>query len=158
MNYDPRSWKVHARLFPHVRRSRPADRQRQRDRPDPARYYDPAFARDEWDKVFTKTWLLAGPASDVREPGDWMKFDIGVESFIIVRADDGTLKAHYNVCPHRGSRLVADDRGLAIQLHLPVPQLALRSGRQQRRGHRSLRRSAPKCCATILDLTSVRSR
>jgi len=61
--------------------------------------------------VFTKAWLLAGPSADVREAGDWMKFDTGAESFIVVRADDGTLKAHYNVCPHRGSRLVSGDVG-----------------------------------------------
>src|SRR3546814_13005772 len=51
------------------------------------------------------------PASDVREPGDWMKFDIGPESFIVVRGDNGGLHAHYNVCPHRGSQLVRDDMG-----------------------------------------------
>jgi phenylpropionate dioxygenase-like ring-hydroxylating dioxygenase large terminal subunit len=108
MNYDPRSWKVHAGST-HAFDQPAAAIDNGAERPDPARYYDPAVARAEWEKVFTKTWLLAGPVSDVREPGDWMKFDIGVESFIVVRADDGSLKAHYNVCPHRGSRLVTGD-------------------------------------------------
>src|SRR3546814_8667124 len=40
-----------------------------------------------------------------------MKFDIGPESFIVVRGDNGGLHAHYNVCPHRGSQLVRDDMG-----------------------------------------------
>src|SRR3546814_19251129 len=44
-------------------------------------------------------------------PGDWMKFDIGPESFIVVRGDNGGLHAHYNVCPHRGRQLVRDDMG-----------------------------------------------
>lgn len=110
MNYDPRSWAVHKDSkhpfdtpAPYVDNGSA--------RPDPARYSDPAFAEAEWEKVFTQTWLLAGPSSDVRESGDWMRFDIGVESFIIVRKDDGALAAHYNVCPHRGSRLVMDDVG-----------------------------------------------
>src|SRR3546814_2601072 len=68
-------------------------------RPDPVRYTSKEFFDREWEKVFTKTWLLAGPASDVREPGDWMKFDIGPESFIVVRGDNGGLHAHYNLCP-----------------------------------------------------------
>ena len=110
MNYDPRSWAVHKGSVhpfdapaPYVDNGTAV--------PDPARYTDPGFAAKEWDRVFTKCWLLAGPVSDVREPGDWMRFDIGVESFIIVRGDDGALAAHYNVCPHRGSRLVMDDVG-----------------------------------------------
>ena len=118
MNYDPRSWKVHAGSThsfdtpaPHIDNGA--------DRPEPSRYFDPAFARAEWDKVFTRAWLLAGPASDVREDGDWMKFDIGVESFIIVRDDDGSLKAHYNVCPHRGSRLVTGDIGSQASFTCP---------------------------------------
>jgi phenylpropionate dioxygenase-like ring-hydroxylating dioxygenase large terminal subunit len=110
MNYDTRAWKVH-----HGSTHRFDDPAPPIDngsaRPDPSRYYDPAFAKAEWDGVFTKAWLLAGPSADVREAGDWMKFDIGAESFIVVRGEDGGLKAHYNVCPHRGSRLVMGDVG-----------------------------------------------
>lgn len=80
-------------------------------RPDPRRYHDRAFMREEWEKVFAKSWLLAGPASDIPEPGDFFTFDVGPESFIVVRGDDGAIHAHYNVCPHRGSRLVTSDFG-----------------------------------------------
>jgi len=110
MNYDPRSWKVHHGSTHRFDEPAPAI-DNGSARPDPARYHDPEFAKAEWDRVFTKAWLLAGPSADVREAGDWMKFDTGAESFIVVRADDGTLKAHYNVCPHRGSRLVSGDVG-----------------------------------------------
>jgi phenylpropionate dioxygenase-like ring-hydroxylating dioxygenase large terminal subunit len=81
------------------------------DRPSADRYHDRDFAAKEWEKVFAKSWLLACPVSDVRESGDFAKFDIGSESFIIVRDDDGDVHAHYNVCPHRGSRLVTSDTG-----------------------------------------------
>ncbi|MFN4223058.1 MAG: aromatic ring-hydroxylating dioxygenase subunit alpha, partial [Novosphingobium meiothermophilum] len=56
-------------------------------RPGPERYTDPAFAREEWEKVFARSWLLAGPLSDIPETGDFMKFDIGPESFIVVRGE-----------------------------------------------------------------------
>jgi phenylpropionate dioxygenase-like ring-hydroxylating dioxygenase large terminal subunit len=118
MNYDPRGWAVHKdsqhpfdQPAPYVDNGA--------DRPDPSRYVSRAFFDREWEKVFTKTWLLAGPSSDVREPGDWMKFDIGVESFIVVRKDDGGLAAHYNVCPHRGSRLVTTDVGSQASFTCP---------------------------------------
>lgn len=118
MNYDPRGWGVHKdskhsfdEAAPYIDNGT--------DRPDPARYIDPEFAKAEWEKVFTKTWLLAGPSSDAREPDDWFKFDIGVESFIIIRQEDGTLAAHYNVCPHRGSRLVLGDFGCQSTFSCP---------------------------------------
>ena len=88
-------------------------------RPSPDRYVSPAYAAEEWDKVFAKSWLLAGPLSDIPEPGDFMKFDIGPESFLVVRDEDGTVKAHYNVCPHRGSQLVTADLGSVGQFTCP---------------------------------------
>ncbi len=109
MNYDPRSWVINRSKHPFDRPAPHIDNGS--ERPHPSRYTSPAFAADEWEKVFTKTWLLAGSVSDVREPGDWLRFDIGIESFIVVRLDDGTLAAHYNVCPHRGSQLVSGDTG-----------------------------------------------
>ena len=80
-------------------------------RPDPARYHDPIVMRAEWDRMWTRTWLLAAVECDLKEVGDFVRFDIGNESFIIVRDADHSIKAHYNVCPHRGSRLVLSDFG-----------------------------------------------
>ena len=65
----------------------------------------------EWDRLWTRTWLIAGVASDIPEPGDYFTFDIGRESFVITRTDSGEIKALYNVCPHRGNRLVHNDFG-----------------------------------------------
>jgi len=88
-------------------------------RPSPLRYHDPAWAKAEWERVWTKTWLLAGPSCDAREPGDWFRFDLGRESFIIVRGEDGDLNAMYNVCPHRGSRIALSDFGVANSFTCP---------------------------------------
>ncbi|MFN3553251.1 MAG: aromatic ring-hydroxylating oxygenase subunit alpha [Novosphingobium meiothermophilum] len=88
-------------------------------RPGPERYTDPAFAREEWEKVFARSWLLAGPLSDIPETGDFMKFDIGPESFIVVRGEGDAVHAHYNVCPHRGSQLVFGDFGSLDQFTCP---------------------------------------
>ena len=89
------------------------------DRPDADRYHSRDFAKAEWEKIFARNWLLACPVSDVREPGDFAKFDIGSESFIVVRGEDGDVHAHYNVCPHRGSRLVLSDTGTIGQFTCP---------------------------------------
>ncbi|MBI1180768.1 MAG: Rieske 2Fe-2S domain-containing protein [Alphaproteobacteria bacterium] len=83
------------------------------DRIDPARYHDPGVARREWERLWTRVWLVAGRASDIPNRGDWFKFDIGKESVIVVRTgtEPGDIRAFYNVCHHRGNRLVMADFG-----------------------------------------------
>ena len=62
--------------------------------------------------LWPRVWLIAGVVvSDVREPGDYFTFEIGRENFLITRTDAGDIKAFYNVCQHRGNRLVHNDFG-----------------------------------------------
>jgi phenylpropionate dioxygenase-like ring-hydroxylating dioxygenase large terminal subunit len=81
------------------------------DRIPKDRYVSPDFARLEWDRMWTRVWLLAGREADVAAPGDWFTFEIGPESIIVARSRDGSLHAHYNVCLHRGNRLCEPGRG-----------------------------------------------
>jgi len=76
------------------------------------RYISPEFMARERDAVWAKTWLVAGLAQDVAEPGDFFVFDIEPESILVSRSNDGQVRAFYNVCQHRGARLVNVDRGL----------------------------------------------
>ncbi|MFC3215883.1 aromatic ring-hydroxylating oxygenase subunit alpha [Novosphingobium panipatense] len=111
MKLDFDDWNIHVGA-PHPFNARAVPKiDNGTERPDPRRYHDPDFMREEWDKVFARSWLLAGPASDIPEAGDFFTFTIGPESFIVVRGEDGVIRAHYNVCPHRGSRLVTADFG-----------------------------------------------
>ena len=80
---------------------------------DKDRYLSPDIAAGELDRIFRRSWLYAVPAGDVREPGSWAVFDLGPESILIVRTEDGALAAHHNVCQHRGRRLMDDERGRA---------------------------------------------
>ena len=82
---------------------------------DPARYYDPGFMALEWERMWSRTWLIAGIETDIPETGDYSVFRPGRESIIIVRQEDGTVKALYNVCAHRGNQLVQNDRGSLVQ-------------------------------------------
>lgn len=118
MDYPYLLWDVHAGEE-HPFNARAPQIDNGTGRPSPLRYHDRDFAAAEWEKVFAKSWLLACPVSDVREPGDFAKFDIGPESFIVVRGDDGDVHAHYNVCPHRGARLLTSDTGSIGQFSCP---------------------------------------
>ena len=75
------------------------------------RYRSREFFELEWEHMWTKVWLLLGRESEIPEPGDWQKEDVGPESIIMVRQQDRSIKAFYNVCQHRGNRLVSDEKG-----------------------------------------------
>ena len=78
------------------------------------RYTSPEFARLEWERMWTRVWLLAGRESGrARSPGDYFTFEIGTESVLVIRQRDGSLAARYNVCMHRGNRLREPGRGHA---------------------------------------------
>jgi phenylpropionate dioxygenase-like ring-hydroxylating dioxygenase large terminal subunit len=79
------------------------------------RYTSRAFAQLEWERMWTRVWLLAGRASDAPKPGDYFTFEIGPESVLIIRQPDGSLAARYNVCMHRGNRLREPGRGHASE-------------------------------------------
>ena len=69
------------------------------------RYIDPAYLKLEDEHIWSKTWLLAGAACDVAEPGDFFVFENLRESILVTCADDGVVRAFYNVCQHRGNQL-----------------------------------------------------
>ena len=110
MDFAFRGWDIHTGAA-HPFNERAPHIDNGTSRPDPARYHDRRYKDSEWARMWTQTWLLAGPATDLREAGDFIRFEIGTESFIVIRLEDGGLKAHYNVCPHRGSQLVLSDFG-----------------------------------------------
>ena len=85
------------------------------------RYISQEFFDREIEKVWKKTWQMACRETHVRRPGDYYVYDIADLSILIVRTDDGSLKAFYNSCLHRGRRLRerpghADD-GIACPFH-----------------------------------------
>lgn len=80
------------------------------------RYIDPAFLKLEDDRIWSKTWLLAGPECDVAEVGDYFVFNNLTESVLVTRADDGEIRAFFNVCQHRGNRLKPEGCGHADQI------------------------------------------
>lgn len=77
------------------------------------RYVDPEYMEREWANLWRQSWLLAGLESDVREPGDYFVFDIGREQILVTRSKSGSVKGFFNVCQHRGNRLVSEELGHA---------------------------------------------
>ena len=82
-------------------------------------YFDPEFFSAE-----QKAFLRAAPQvvcheSDIGAPGDWRTLEYLGENVIVIRGDDGDVRAFSNVCRHRGSRLVDGSGGCAKVLTCP---------------------------------------
>ena len=83
-----------------------------RNRLEGKRYTSREFAELEFEHMWTKVWLLLGRESEMQSPGDWQREDVGSESILMVRQDDKTIKAFYNICQHRGNQLLQEERGM----------------------------------------------
>ena len=73
-------------------------------------YFSPDYMALEWERMWSRSWLIAGVQSDLAAEGDFFVFDVRGESLIVTRTEEG-IRAFYNVCSHRGTRLVWEERG-----------------------------------------------
>jgi Rieske 2Fe-2S family protein len=65
--------------------------------------------RREQERIFYREWFCGGRDADLRDEGDYLVLDVAGESILVVRTRGGSLAGHYNVCRHRGSRLVPEN-------------------------------------------------
>ena len=76
----------------------------------PESYFDPNFHEAEMNQIFGKQWFCVGHTAEIPNPGDTKAVDVGNESFIITRDKSNKIRAFYNACRHRGSRLIDCDK------------------------------------------------
>jgi len=76
-------------------------------------YTDPAIFEEEMDKIFSRGWVYVGHASEIPRPGDFRCTDIGRQSVIMVRDDDGQVRLLMNRCTHRANAVCQVERGNA---------------------------------------------
>ena len=83
-------------------------------------YTSPEYAAAEHEHMWSKTWQWACHADHIPEAGDFYVYDIGHHSALVVRTEDGTVKAYYNACMHRGTQLRSPGTcGFARELKCP---------------------------------------
>lgn len=68
-------------------------------------YRSPEVYRAEKERIFCREWIAACREEELPHPGDYRVLEVLGESILLVRNRDGLLRAFYNVCRHRGSRL-----------------------------------------------------
>lgn len=72
------------------------------------RYLDPEFQELEFSKLFTRTWLMVCREEELPAVGCYVEYEIGAYSILVVRNARDSIKAYYNSCRHRGTRLAKD--------------------------------------------------
>ena len=74
-------------------------------------YFSKEMLEEEKEHLFRRHWQLICHVNDIPEPGDYIAMDMVGERALVVRGQDGAVRAFHNLCRHRGSRVVADDKG-----------------------------------------------
>jgi glycine betaine catabolism A len=74
-------------------------------------YTSPEIYRAEVERIFYGRWLCAGRAADIPNPGDYFLRQVGDENLIMLRDQAGELRGYFNVCRHRGTRILVEERG-----------------------------------------------
>ena len=82
-------------------------------------YVDPRIAELERLSVFSKTWQLVARTDQLRVPGQFVSTTVASEPIVVVRGNDGALRAFFNVCRHHAAAVVTQPCGQASLLHCP---------------------------------------
>ncbi|MBV6415889.1 MAG: Carnitine monooxygenase oxygenase subunit [Steroidobacteraceae bacterium] len=77
-------------------------------------YGSEEILRIEQQGLFAREWLCVGREADIPAPGDWFQKEIAGDPVIVMRGRDGAIHAYFNVCRHRGSRLLDEPRGQGL--------------------------------------------
>ncbi len=75
-------------------------------------YTSEAFLDRELSNVFSKDWICVGRSSTLANTGDYLTYELAGQPILVIRDQDGSLRAMANVCLHRMSTLL-EGRGNA---------------------------------------------
>lgn len=77
----------------------------------PQRFYSETAYNLELEHIWRPAWLMAGYSFDIPNPGDYMLYKVDNHETVIIRDQEGSLKAYANVCRHRGMRMCSEQKG-----------------------------------------------
>jgi nitrite reductase/ring-hydroxylating ferredoxin subunit len=76
------------------------------DRVPKQRYVDPDFFQLEAELLWPRVWQMACRLEEIPDAHDFVEYEILDQSIIVLRTEDGSVRAFQNACRHRGVRLV----------------------------------------------------
>lgn len=69
-------------------------------------YSHPSLAALEHERIFKPSWQIVCHQNAIPNPGDFVTFELGPESIVVLRDKEGDVRAFHNVCRHRGLRIL----------------------------------------------------
>jgi Rieske 2Fe-2S family protein len=85
-------------------------------------YHDAALYEYELEHIWRKGWVFAGHICQIPSPGDYFTFPLDNDSLIVMRDDEGHVRAFHNVCTHRGTVLCLEEEGHVRAIVCPYHQ------------------------------------
>ena len=85
-------------------------------------YNDPEVFRMDLEAIFHKRWIFAGAECEIPNAGDYFTLAIGPTPLVVLRDQDGAIRAFFNTCRHRGSKICLADKGAVRRLVCPYHQ------------------------------------
>ena len=82
-------------------------------------YADDTVFQEDMRLLGENVWALVDHVSRIPKPGDFFVFELGNESVIVLRDRNQQIRAHFNVCRHRGSRICLSTQGSVRTLSCP---------------------------------------
>ncbi|MGH9755988.1 MAG: aromatic ring-hydroxylating oxygenase subunit alpha, partial [Blastocatellia bacterium] len=82
-------------------------------------YVDPRIMELERRTVFSHSWQLVGRAEQVRNPGQYVTWELAGEPLLVVRGVDQVLRGFFNVCRHHAAAIVTAAEGETRNLRCP---------------------------------------
>ncbi|KWW97019.1 Rieske 2Fe-2S domain-containing protein [Hydrogenibacillus schlegelii] len=82
-------------------------------------YHDPEIFELEMEKIFARAWVYLAHESEIPNAGDYVVRYIGRDSFILIRDENGNVRAHFNMCRHRGMQVCRSEMGNASHFRCP---------------------------------------
>jgi phenylpropionate dioxygenase-like ring-hydroxylating dioxygenase large terminal subunit len=76
-------------------------------------FTDADIFRDEQQRIFARAWQFVGHESEVEKPGDFRLAKVAGKPVLLVRGEDGAVRAFYNICRHRSAEVVREESGSA---------------------------------------------
>jgi glycine betaine catabolism A len=84
-------------------------------------YHDPAHYQRELEAFWYGRWVAVARAEEIPAPGDWRVIAIASQKVIVLRGEDGGLRAFHNTCRHRGSVLCTENQGSFARRRIVCP-------------------------------------
>ncbi|MBU2889908.1 aromatic ring-hydroxylating oxygenase subunit alpha [Celeribacter halophilus] len=85
-------------------------------------YTDAEIYQDDLEEIFFKEWLFVTPACELPQAGNYVTYNIADYRIVVVRGQDGEVRAFHNTCRHRGSVICREAKGSAAKLVCPYHQ------------------------------------